>query len=75
MKKFASIFLSTALVYKLSSLIVSGVLEGGGGIEASINGDRRYDLLLFGAIVCDTIWKARNLAIFKDMVSNPYKLC
>ena len=43
-------------------------------MEANINGDKRDDLLLFGTIVCDTIWKARNLAVFEGIVPNPYKL-
>ena len=31
---------------------------------------QREDFLLFGAILCDVVWKQRNLSIFKNMDIN-----
>ena len=43
--------------------------------EANIVGVKRSEFLLFGAVICEAIWRARNLAIFEGKESNPLELC
>ena len=43
--------------------------------EANIVGVKRSEFLLFGAVICEAIWRVRNLAIFEGKESNPLELC
>ena len=43
--------------------------------EANIVGVKRDEFLLFRVVICEAIWRARNLAIFEGKEANPLELC
>ena len=43
--------------------------------EANIMGVKRDEFLLFRVVICEAIWRARNLAIFEGKEANPLELC
>jgi len=43
--------------------------------DANIEGNKRGEFLLFGAVICEAIWRARNQTIFEGQETNPHELC
>ena len=43
--------------------------------EANIEGIKRGEFLLFGVVICEAIWRAKNQAIFEGKETNPIELC
>ena len=43
--------------------------------EVNIVEVKMGEFLLFGAVICEAIWRARNLAIFEGKETNPIELC
>ncbi|KAL0005024.1 hypothetical protein SO802_012585 [Lithocarpus litseifolius] len=40
-----------------------------------VPGIKRGEFFLFGAVICEAIWRARNQAIFEGKETNPIELC